>query len=230
MDPLGTLLPWIAAGGILGLLGVALFERLVPILPSAALLVAMGVAAAEEHWSLPMAFWSSTAGSLLGSLSLYGLGLALGEARSFAALKRSAKFFAISEVQLGRLILSFRRHERALVFTSQLIPSVRLIAPGIAGLLRANFTEFFIATTLGVALWNAFFLGAGYAAAILDGGANPSAVAMRILVVLVAGEAAVLAGWRSRAVWRRRSRPAAFAMRNQVRTWGKSSARAPGSY
>ena len=72
MDPLGPLLPWIAAGGILGLLGVTLLERLVPILPSTALLVAMGVAVAEGHWSLPMAFWSSTAGSLLGSLSFYG--------------------------------------------------------------------------------------------------------------------------------------------------------------
>ncbi|HUF41616.1 MAG TPA: VTT domain-containing protein [Verrucomicrobiae bacterium] len=126
-----------------------------------------------------MAFWSSMAGSLLGSLSFYGLGLALGEARSFAALKRSSKLLGISEAQLGRLILSFRRHERALVFTSQLIPSVRLVAPGIAGLLRANFREFLIATTSGVVLWNALFIGVGYAAAILDNGANASAVAMR---------------------------------------------------
>lgn len=216
MDPLGTVLPWIAAGGILGLLGVAFLERLAPILPSAALLVAMGVAAAQGHWSLSMAFWSSMAGSLLGSLSFYGLGLALGEARSFAALKRSSKLLGISEAQLGRLILSFRRHERALVFASQLIPSVRLVAPGIAGLLRANFREFLIATTSGVVLWNALFIGVGYAAAILDNGANASAVAIKVLAVLVAGEAAALAAWRGLVSWRRRACPAAFAMKNQV--------------
>src|SRR5215831_9226017 len=76
MDPLRNLIPWIAASGILGLLGVAFIERLVPILPSTALLVGLGVAIAEGHWSLHMALWSSTAGSLLGCLSLYGLGLA----------------------------------------------------------------------------------------------------------------------------------------------------------
>src|SRR5262245_57675223 len=70
MDPLGNLIPWTAASGILGLLGVALIERLVPILPSTALLVGLGVAVAEGHWSLHMALWSSTAGSLLGCLSL----------------------------------------------------------------------------------------------------------------------------------------------------------------
>ena len=112
MDPLGTMIPWIAATGILGLLGVTLLERLVPILPSTALLVALGIAVAEGHWSLHMALWSSTAGSVLGSLSLYGLGLALGEVRSFALLKGTARLLGVSKAQLGRLIVSFRRHER----------------------------------------------------------------------------------------------------------------------
>jgi membrane protein DedA with SNARE-associated domain len=113
MDPLGTLIPWIAATGILGLLGVTLLERLVPILPSTALLVGLGVAVAEGHWSLHMALWSSTAGSLLGCLSFYGVGLALGEARSLAVLKRTARFLGVSQAQLGRLIFLFvatRRH------------------------------------------------------------------------------------------------------------------------
>jgi hypothetical protein len=42
VDPLGTVIPWIVVGGSLGLLGVTLLERLVPILPSKALLVANG--------------------------------------------------------------------------------------------------------------------------------------------------------------------------------------------
>jgi membrane protein DedA with SNARE-associated domain len=138
MDHLGTLIPWIAATGILGLLGVTLLERLVPILPSTALLVGLGVAAAEGHWSLHLALWSSTAGSLLGCLSFYGLGLALGEARSLVVLKRIARFLGISQTQLGRLIVSFRRHELALAFGLQLIPSVRLIAPGTFSWLRSS--------------------------------------------------------------------------------------------
>jgi membrane protein DedA with SNARE-associated domain len=196
MDPLRTLIPWIAATGILGLLGVTLLERLVPILPSAALLVALGIAVAEGHWSLHLALWSSTAGSLLGCLSFYGLGLALGEARSFAFLNGAARFLGVSQVQLGRVITSFRRHEKALAFASQLIPSVRLIAPAIAGLLHAQPRNFFMATIFGVAVWNSFLIGVGYASALIDDSANASAVAVKVVLVLLVGEGVAAAAWR----------------------------------
>jgi len=202
MDPLGTLIPWIAATGILGLLGVALLERLVPILPSTALLVGLGVAVAEGHWPLHMALWSSTAGSLLGCLALYGLGLALGEACSLAVLKRTARFLGVSQAQLGRLIVSFRRHERALAFGSQLIPSVRLIAPVIAGLLRAQPRNFLVATIFGVTLWNSLLIGVGYAGALMDESANPSAVAVKVVFVLLVAEGVAAAAWRGIVIWR----------------------------
>jgi len=193
MDPLGTLIPWIAATGILGLLGVALLERLVPILPSTALLVGLGVAVAEGHWPLHMALWSSTAGSLLGCLALYGLGL---------ALKRTARFLGVSQAQLGRLIVSFRRHERALAFGSQLIPSVRLIAPVIAGLLRSQPRNFLVATIFGVTLWNSLLIGVGYAGALMDESANPSAVAVKVVFVLLVAEGVAAAAWRGIVIWR----------------------------
>lgn len=214
MDPLGTLLPVIAATGILGLLGIALLERLVPILPSAAFLVAMGVAAAEGHLSFSMALWSSTAGSLLGSLSFYGLGLALGEMRSFSVLRRTAGLLGIPEAQLGRWVISFRRRQRLLIFASQLIPSVRLLAPGIAGLLRADFREFVGATALGVALWNSLFLSVGYGAAILDEEASASALAIKLVAALVAGEVLALAIWRSFA-WSRGTVPGSAMRMNR---------------
>ena len=196
MDPLRNLIPWIAASGILGLLGVAFIEGLVPIFPSTALLVGLGVAVAEGHGSLHVALWSSTAGSLLGCLSLYGLGLALGEASSLAMLKRTARFLGVSEVQLGRLIVSFRRHEKALAFGSQLIPSVRLIAPGFAGLLRAEPRNFLVATIFGVTLWNSLLIGVGYAGALMDNSASPSAVAVKVVFVLLAWEGLAFAAWR----------------------------------
>ncbi|MGA9297998.1 MAG: VTT domain-containing protein [Nitrososphaeraceae archaeon] len=203
MDPLGTLIPWIAATGILGLLGVTLLERLVPILPSTALLVALGIAVAEGHWSLHMALWSSTAGSVLGSLSFYGLGLALGEVRSFALLKGTARLLGVSQAQLGRLIVSFRRHQKALAFASQLIPSVRLFAPTIAGLLRAQPRNFLVATIFGVALWNSLLIGVGYAGALIDDSTNASAVAVKVVFILLVGEGVAAAAWRGIVIRRR---------------------------
>jgi membrane protein DedA with SNARE-associated domain len=218
MDPLGNLLPWIAACGILGILGVTLLERLVPILPSTALLISLGAAVAEGHVSLAAAFWSSTVGSLIGSLSFYGLGLALGEVRSFIALKRCASFFGLSEAQLGRLIVSFRRHERIMTFSSQLIPSLRLLAPGVAGLLRANLGSFLIATTLGVALWNLLFVGLGYAAALNDNAASASGLATKVVLLLLVFDVIAMGVWRVIVMWRRPV-PAAERLKPQLATW-----------
>jgi membrane protein DedA with SNARE-associated domain len=216
MDPLGNLIPWIAVSGILALLGVALIERLVPILPSTALLVGLGVAVAEGHWSLYMALWSSTAGSFLGCLSFYGVGLALGEARSLAVLKRTALFLGVSQVQLGRLIVSFRRHEKALAFGSQLIPSVRLIAPGIAGLLRAQPRNFLVATIFGVTLWNSLLIGVGYAVALIDDSSNPSAVAAKVVFVLLLCEGLAAAVWRGVVIWRGNRHPQSSKPKTEV--------------
>jgi membrane protein DedA with SNARE-associated domain len=208
------LIPWIAATGVLGLLGVAFLERFIFILPSSALLVAMGIAAAGGHWSLLMAFWTSTAGSLLGCISIYVLGLALDARRSDAVVKRSARILGISQARLGRLMISFHHHERTFAFASQLIPSVRLIAPGIAGLVRARPRAFFMATTFGVALWNSLFIGMGYAAALIDESANASAVALKVVFVLLVGEGLAAAVWRGMVVWGRRVRPEQCAAGN----------------
>jgi len=214
MDPLGTLIPWIAATGVLGLLGVALLERFIFVMPSSALLVAMGIAAAGGHWSLLTAFWTSTAGSLLGCLSIYALGLALDPTRSDPVIERSARILGISQARLGRLMISFHRHERTFAFASQLIPNVRLIAPGIAGLVRARPEAFLMATTFGVALWNSLFIGMGYAVALIDESANASAVALKIILVLLAGEGLAAVVWRGMVVWGRRVRPQQCAAGN----------------
>jgi membrane protein DedA with SNARE-associated domain len=196
VDPLGTLIPWIATTGILGLAGVTLLERLVPVLPSTAFLVALGVAVREGHWSMIGALWSSTAGSLLGCLSFYGIGLMLGEARSFAVLNESARFFGISQGKLRRSMVYFRRYERTIVFGSQLIPSVRLIAPGIAGVLRVKPREFLMATTLGIALWNSLFIGVGYSGLTNDN-ANISDLALKLVLAILIAEVVAAAAWRS---------------------------------
>ena len=81
-DPLAALIAWAAACGVAGLLGVTLLERLVPILPSYGLLVAIGIAAAGGAWSVPTALVASTAGGFGGCLAFYVLTAAFGESRS----------------------------------------------------------------------------------------------------------------------------------------------------
>jgi phospholipid N-methyltransferase/membrane protein DedA with SNARE-associated domain len=191
MDPLASLLPWLAAYGVFSLVGIALFERLMPVVPSYGLLVTIGIGAGDGYWSLATALVASTAGGLAGALLFYLLGLALGQGRAYALLQRTALFFGVSRARFDRWVVYFRRHATILSFATQMVPTIRLIAPGIAGLLRAEPRTFLVATALGVALWNTLFICVGYAAVLTTGSPNASAVALVTLVVLLAGEGAL---------------------------------------
>jgi membrane protein DedA with SNARE-associated domain len=205
MDPLGSLMAWLAARGLAGLLGVTLVERLILILPSYALLVTIGIGSAQGHWSLPMAVAVSTLGGLLGCLAFYAAGAALGERRALAVARRSAWLFGVSQSKVEHLMTGFRRRERAFAFGSQLIPGVRLLAPGLAGLLRLRVAPFIGCAALGIALWNLVFIGVGHVAARVTVGISASSLAVRTLVILLVVEGLIAAGWRY-AIARRHAR------------------------
>jgi membrane protein DedA with SNARE-associated domain len=196
VDPLADLIAWAATCGAAGLLGVTLIERLLPILPSYGLLVAIGIAAAGGAWSVPTAFVASTAGGLGGCLAFYAAAAALGEARSSTLVKWTAQLFGVSAARVDRLADHFRAHQGALAFGSQLVPTVRLVAPAVAGLLRAEATKFVVASACGIALWNGVFIAIGYAAALAAATINVSALALWILGAIVVGEGIAIAAWR----------------------------------
>jgi phospholipid N-methyltransferase/membrane protein DedA with SNARE-associated domain len=213
MDPLGAVIPWIAACGALSLAGATFFERLIPILPSYVLLVTIGIAAADGHWSLQMAIALSVLGSVLGCLPFYALGFALGENRSRRFLERSVRVVGVSTARFRFWVDRFQAREQAITLGAQLIPTVRLIAPGISGLLRARFWRFLAATALGAALWNAIFIGVGYAAAFAASDTNASVLALKALVGLVLAEGLGFVAWRT--VSQRRRAPASWTGRQR---------------
>ncbi|WP_280525493.1 DedA family protein [Acuticoccus sediminis] len=174
---------------------MALIERLVPVLPSYAVLVVIGIAAAEGHFSLPAALLLSTVGTVLGCLPLY----ALGEARARNLLERFGRYIGVPSSRTGWWLDQFRSNGHRFVLCAQLIPTIRLIAPGISGLLRARSWRFVGATSLGAALWNALFIAVGYAAARDGGDANASALALKTWLILIGVEALVAGIWRIRA-------------------------------
>jgi membrane protein DedA with SNARE-associated domain len=161
MDPVGTAMAWVATQGLVGLLGLAVFERLIPILPSHGLLVAIGIACAQGHWSLPQAVGTTVAASLAGCIVIYAIGNAIGEARAMAGLRRAAALLHVRPARLERLLARCRAHEAAFGFSSQVVPGVRQLAPGIAGLLQAGPRAFFVGTAKGILVWNALFISVG---------------------------------------------------------------------
>jgi len=194
-DPLATLLASTAACGAAGLFTLAMLERLVPVLPSYGLLAAIGIAAAEGAWSFPVALTASTAGGFVGCFAFYVLTWAMGEARSAGVVRWTGRLAGLSPSRLEGVMRYFRTHQTALAFGSQLVPTVRLVAPAVAGLLRARAVTFASASACGIVLWNGAFIGIGYGAAVVSEAANASLLALWILVFLLAGESIALAIW-----------------------------------
>ncbi|MEY3660024.1 MAG: hypothetical protein RLZZ169_849 [Pseudomonadota bacterium] len=196
MDPLSTLIEWISLYGLVGLLALGIFERFVPIVPSYGVLVAIGIAADERVWSIWTAVFGSVAGSLFGSLALFWLTLHLSEERVHRMLLWVGRMTGISAPRIERSIVLFREHQRSLSFGMQLVPSIRLISPLIAGMFRADANAFAIATLLGILSWNGLFIAVGYIASNLSVQANASTLALQVVVVLLAVELGLALMWR----------------------------------
>lgn len=195
MDPLGNLVDWIAIYGIFGLFAIGLAERFLPALPSYGVLVAIGVAA-DGIWSLHTAVIATTLGSFMGALGLYFLVRAIGRKKSATLLYAVGRWVGLSQPRIDWTLSSLQARERALTILSQLIPTVRLISPIAAGLLGTNTLRFVSGIAVGIVLWNGLFIAAGYLAGLAIPGINSSALALKILVLLVVAEIVTALVWR----------------------------------
>ncbi|KXK63091.1 alanine dehydrogenase [Micromonospora rosaria] len=161
---LGGLTGWVA--GVIesaGALGVALLvalESIIPPIPSEIVLAMAGYLAGEGRFNVVVVGLAATAGSLLGALVLYWVGAALGEDR----LKRWLDRIPLVDTDdLERADRWFERYDRWAVLFGRMIPVVRSLVSVPAGANRMPLTEFVLLTTLGSGIWNALFVGLGYA-------------------------------------------------------------------
>lgn len=183
-DPVGTALLLVAPMGIAGVFVLSLMERVVPILPSQGLFAAVGIAAAEGLWCLSTALSLSVAGSSLGAAGSYAAGLAVtrvGGAGLHPLMRRRDRW--------GRWLRAARRGGSGLPFTTQMLPTVRLLAPLIGGAMRADPRRFLPRMLAGLAVWNAAFIALGYLLARLGGGSINLTL---VCLILAAGTGCVL--------------------------------------
>jgi membrane protein DedA with SNARE-associated domain len=174
-DPVGAAMLLAAPLGLIGIFALALFERLAPLVPSAGLLTAVGVAAADGWWCLPTAIFVSVLGSGTGALAAYLAGTMVGALRwpqARRALRRRDR--------LGRALRSARRSGAALPFTAQLVPATRIAAPLIGAAVPHDRAAFLSATAAGLALWNGAFITFGYAVVRLGGTVNATIVSIAL--------------------------------------------------
>ncbi|MEU6078442.1 DedA family protein [Micromonospora sp. NPDC047074] len=166
VDPtrLGGLTGWVAgvidATGAVGVALLVALESIVPPIPSEIVLAMAGYLASEGRFNVILVGLAATAGSLLGALVLYWLGAAVGEDR----LKRWLDRLPLVDLDdLEKADRWFERHGRWAVLFGRMMPVVRSLISIPAGANRMPLPEFVAFTTLGSGIWNALFVGLGYA-------------------------------------------------------------------
>jgi len=166
VDPtqLGGLTGWVAgvidAAGLVGVALLVALESVVPPIPSEIVLALAGFLAGEGRFNVVVVGLAATAGSLAGALVLYWIGAVVGEDR----LKRWLDRLPLVDLDdLERADRWFERYGNWAVFVGRMMPVVRSLVSVPAGANRMPLVRFVTLTTLGSGVWNALFVGGGYA-------------------------------------------------------------------
>lgn len=194
--PLAALLAW----GLPGIAVIALAEKLIPAVPSYVLYVFLGMSAVNGGGALVATILAATLGSSLGALAWYGLGRALGERRTEAAVERWGRWVFLPPQRYRHLAGLYRRNHFIATLLGQVTPVVRIYLPLPAGVLALALAPFTLAIVLGNLAWDAALLGIGYA--LRGSGGDPLKVGIAVVVGLLLVETLVVVALR----WRARNR------------------------
>src|SRR3954467_15421623 len=148
----------------LGAVGVGvsiLLETIIPPIPSEAVLGLAGVLINDGRMSIIPVILCATAGSILGAIFFYYIGLALGPRRSHAFLDRLP---LVETEDVDRTFAWFERHGRSAVFLGRMVPIVRSFISVPAGVARMPPGRFVLFTAMGSLIWNTVLVCLGVAA------------------------------------------------------------------
>lgn len=175
--------------GFIGIVGLSLLERVVPVIPSYVMLVLLGFTAAQGTGAFAGTVAATVLGSLAGSAVWYFIGHAIGEARVRSMVGRYGRYFFLKMETCDWLVAVYRRNYFLAAMIGQVIPTVRIFTALPAGVLRLPLPSFLLATCLGILAWNLTFVSAGFI--LQDTGIGPARTALIAIVGLVVFEAAV---------------------------------------
>jgi membrane protein DedA with SNARE-associated domain len=134
-------------------------DTVLPFVPSEVILPLAGFTAGQGGMSLVAAIAWATAGSVLGSLVVYGAGALLGRERTRAIAERIP---LVRAHEIDRAEAWFARYGARTVFLARMVPVLRSLISIPAGIERMPVATFTALTALGSLIWNSVFVLAGY--------------------------------------------------------------------
>lgn len=138
---------------------IVLLEYLnLPGFPAGVIMPLAGVWAARGNIQFIPAILITVAAGLTGSLILYWIGYTGGD----FVLKKYLNRFPKQRPAIESKLEWVRKRGSMGIFLSKLIPMIRTLISIPAGVSKMNLVQYTISSTLGIFVWNLFFVGAGY--------------------------------------------------------------------
>lgn len=137
-------------------------ENVFPPIPSELIMPMAGFWSAMGNMNIIAVIIAGTAGSVLGALPLYYLGMVFDEKRLYALTEKYGKYLLIKPSDITNATHWFNKHGKAVVFFGRMIPAIRSLISIPAGMNRMPMLPFLVLTTLGSAIWTILLAYAGY--------------------------------------------------------------------
>ncbi|MCM3576341.1 DedA family protein [Mesobacillus subterraneus] len=148
--------------GYAGVMFLIALENIFPPIPSEVILTFAGFMTASTDLSITGVILSSTVGSLLGAVLLYGLGLQMGVEKLERIVDKWGHLLRVTKKDIHKADSWFDRYGAWTVLFCRVIPLVRSLISIPAGISEMRFRTFLLFTTIGTLIWNSVlvYLGA----------------------------------------------------------------------
>lgn len=154
-----VILQYFARYGGIAIFVIVFLEYLnLPGFPAGVIMPLAGVWAARGNIRFIPTMAITVAAGLAGSLILYYLGYKGGE----VFLQKYLNKFPGQRPAIEEKLAWIRKRGGMGIFLSKLIPMIRTLISIPAGVSKMNLVQYTVSSTLGICLWNLFFVGTGY--------------------------------------------------------------------
>lgn len=149
--------------GYIGIFLLIMLENVFPPIPSEVILTVGGFMTTTTDLTIPGVILASTAGSVVGAVILYGVGLLVDVERLEKIVEKYGRWLRVKKSDVHRADAWFDKYGVWTIFFGRLIPLVRSLISIPAGMSNMKLWLFLTFTTLGTLLWNTVLVFVGEA-------------------------------------------------------------------
>jgi membrane protein DedA with SNARE-associated domain len=147
--------------GYIGVFLMIALENVFPPIPSEIILPFGGFMTTYTSMTVPGVVIASTAGSVVGAVILYGIGLLLDVERLEKIIDRFGHILRVSKEDIHKADAWFDKYGIWTVLFCRMVPLIRSLISIPAGMSNMKFLIFIVFTTIGTLIWNIILVSVG---------------------------------------------------------------------